>query len=223
MYVTLITHQLNFMEGIPTSSAGAENTPNNIPQAEQIPDMADSPVTQEEMDSAVKDVSAPDLESTSEKSENLESNERIEAENAFADQEVLNQEAKANEQKIADEARLEELRGELNKEAPIEENKEAVPEENLESGNETIPETIEKVSETGKQYSTGVYEGGGLHVLNGVVISSPVASHEEKVQYGPCEVCKGSGKRFFFFKCRQCGGTGRVKVSKSTKQTFSIR
>lgn len=58
--------------------------------------------------------------------------------------------------------------------------------------------------------------GGGASYEGGRGISS---IHERNVRYKTCERCLGSGKRFIFFRCRMCRGTGRVAVGESEKIT----
>lgn len=49
--------------------------------------------------------------------------------------------------------------------------------------------------------------------------AKPSSSKEVEESYQICEVCKGKGRRWFFFRCRVCDGTGRIVTNKRVKVT----
>ncbi len=45
-------------------------------------------------------------------------------------------------------------------------------------------------------------------------------SFETYQEFKPCEVCKGKGRRWFFFKCPVCGGAGAVVTYSTSRERF---
>ncbi len=116
----------------------------------------------------------------------------------------------------------------------IEQEKEIEPEnqelspENIEARKESDDERIRELKEDLRttDQNGGNRNGGNIEFQSIPAGSSKEKSgggmtHESKTEFKICEVCHGSGRKWFIFNCGVCHGTGRVKSAEISKTKFS--
>ena len=70
---------------------------------------------------------------------------------------------------------------------------------------ENLRQTLSGVPETPGPIHDG---GGGDDELE------PIILHEGSVSYSPCEICHGTGRKWFILNCPGCGGKGSIPEGK---------
>lgn len=79
-------------------------------------------------------------------------------------------------------------------------------------------EDLENVRGQLKDIAHGIGYGIGMAEMAGGMRPRSTEAAEER--YKMCEQCKGTGKRWFFFKCPVCKGSGRVLAARRVERSI---
>lgn len=181
------------MEGVPTQKR------HNIPDAEMV-DMAFSPVTQEEMDAAMK---ALDLD---------EGPAQIPEAEKMSDAEMVNSPVSEKEmQEAVDAINLRESPpiGDVFEKVPLKEGDITLGQSENTSGIVEVSDKLsdeERIDALRKELQAIPPDAEQLH---GRPEENPGEGEWTQVKYKKCERCQGTGKWFLFVRCPVCKGKGQ--------------
>lgn len=190
---------------------------NSIPPSEQVWDMSASPVTEEEMEEAMRKLK---LEVAEGESAEIVKNSRPVSE---AQQEVSEPDVSAEATFTYD----------MPSEVGIKyhpafqmsggiKNEERTREDSLEGGlkSESSQVSPQQLGRNSREIQKLVQEIGAMQ--NPSVEQAPssgLLTFETKRKFKVCEKCGGSGRRLLLFRCGRCQGSGRIVTEESTKDT----